>query len=120
MSVQLSAGAPGYGFAAYGAGLTDDGITGELDSEILKEAEQIRAERRAKAQQEAEAAMTATPAKKGKATSVDENKPIVGKMIEEGHVNYVLMYNMLTGIRVAVGRIPVSPTKGFILIAFAP
>lgn len=101
MSVQLSAqGAPGYGFPAYGAGVTDDGIPGELDSEILKEAEQIRAERRAKAQQEAEAAMTANPAKKGN----DEEQPVVGKMIEEGHVNYVLMYNMLTGIRVAVSR----------------
>ncbi|KAG8897327.1 Phosphatidylinositol-4-phosphate 5-kinase, partial [Tulasnella sp. 417] len=104
MSVQLSGGVPGYGFPAYGAGVPDDGIPGELDSEIMKEAEQIRAERRAKAQQEAEAAMTAPPAKKGKGTSVDEDKPVVGKMIEEGHVNYVLMYNMLTGIRVAVSR----------------
>lgn len=102
MSVQLSAGVPGYAYPAYGAGATDDGIPGELDSEILKEAEQIRAERRAKAQQEAEAAMTAPPAKRGKATSIDEDQPVVGKMIEEGHVNYVLMYNMLTGIRVAV------------------
>ncbi|KAG9026376.1 Phosphatidylinositol-4-phosphate 5-kinase [Tulasnella sp. UAMH 9824] len=99
MSVQLSGGVPGYGFPAYGAGVPDDGIPGELDTEILKEAEQIRAERRAKAQQEAEAAMTAPPAKKGKGASVDEDQPVVGKMIEEGHVNYVLMYNMLTGIR---------------------
>ncbi|KIO21250.1 hypothetical protein M407DRAFT_80598 [Tulasnella calospora MUT 4182] len=44
--------------------------------------------------------MTANPAKKGN----DEEQPVVGKMIEEGHVNYVLMYNMLTGIRVAVSR----------------
>jgi 1-phosphatidylinositol-4-phosphate 5-kinase len=29
---------------------------------------------------------------------------IIGNPIKEGHVNYVLMYNMLTGIRVAVSR----------------
>jgi len=33
----------------------------------------------------------------------DEN-PLVGNLISEGHVNYVLMYNMLTGIRIAVSR----------------
>jgi len=33
----------------------------------------------------------------------DEN-PLVGNLIGEGHVNYVLMYNMLTGIRIAVSR----------------
>jgi 1-phosphatidylinositol-4-phosphate 5-kinase len=34
---------------------------------------------------------------------LDEN-PLVGNLIGEGHVNYVLMYNMLTGIRIAVSR----------------
>ena len=29
---------------------------------------------------------------------------MVGNLIGEGHVNYVLMYNMLTGIRTAVSR----------------
>jgi 1-phosphatidylinositol-4-phosphate 5-kinase len=33
-----------------------------------------------------------------------EEKPLVGNLIGEGHVNYVLMYNMLTGIRIAVSR----------------
>jgi hypothetical protein len=28
--------------------------------------------------------------------------PLVGNLIGEGHVNYVLMYNMLTGIRIGV------------------
>ena len=33
-----------------------------------------------------------------------DDKPVVGNLIGEGHVNYVLMFNMLTGIRVAVSR----------------
>ena len=33
-----------------------------------------------------------------------DEKPLVGNLIGEGHVNYVLMYNMLTGIRIAVSR----------------
>jgi 1-phosphatidylinositol-4-phosphate 5-kinase len=28
--------------------------------------------------------------------------PLVGNLIGEDHVNYVLMYNMLTGIRIGV------------------
>ncbi|CAG8627709.1 455_t:CDS:2, partial [Scutellospora calospora] len=34
----------------------------------------------------------------------DEEGPMIGTRIGEGHVNYVLMYNMLTGIRVGVSR----------------
>ncbi|WOO84601.1 Phosphatidylinositol 4-phosphate 5-kinase its3 [Vanrija pseudolonga] len=34
----------------------------------------------------------------------DETKVLVGNLVGEGHRNYVLMYNMLTGIRVAVSR----------------
>ncbi|CAG8757480.1 25637_t:CDS:2, partial [Racocetra persica] len=34
----------------------------------------------------------------------DEEGPMIGTRISEGHVNYVLMYNMLTGIRVGVSR----------------
>ena len=34
--------------------------------------------------------------------SLDEWRPVVGNVVGEGHVNYILMYNMLTGIRVAV------------------
>lgn len=105
MSQQVSVPVPGpssQGFPTYAP--YEDGAQGQLDSDILKEAEQIRAERRAKAQQEAEAAMTAPQSSRrsNKAGSIDEGKPLVGNIIGEDHVNYVLMYNMLTGIRVAV------------------
>lgn len=33
-----------------------------------------------------------------------EKAALVGNIINEGHVNYVLMYNMLTGIRIGVSR----------------
>ncbi|KAI8974762.1 hypothetical protein BD414DRAFT_497376 [Trametes punicea] len=76
---------------------------GELADDIEQQAEQIRRERmskRAKAQQEAERALTRT------ATTLSrvDDKPLVGNLIGEDHVNYVLMYNMLTGIRIAVSR----------------
>ncbi|CAO3665373.1 unnamed protein product [Rhizopus stolonifer] len=35
----------------------------------------------------------------------DDNKVMIGTQISEGHRNYVLMYNMLTGIRIAVSRV---------------
>ncbi|KAG9022039.1 Phosphatidylinositol-4-phosphate 5-kinase [Tulasnella sp. JGI-2019a] len=100
MSQQVTSGPSSQGFPAY-----EDGAQGQLDSDILKEAEHIRAERRAKAQQEAEIAMTAPQSsRRSKAASINQEGPLVGKIIGEGHVNYVLMYNMLTGIRVAVSR----------------
>ncbi|KAG0167138.1 Phosphatidylinositol-4-phosphate 5-kinase [Apophysomyces sp. BC1015] len=34
-----------------------------------------------------------------------EDRVMMGTRIGEGHQNYVLMYNMLTGIRIAVGRV---------------
>ncbi|KAH8918439.1 SAICAR synthase-like protein [Atractiella rhizophila] len=34
----------------------------------------------------------------------EEQRVMVGNLIGEGHANYVLMYNMLTGIRIAVSR----------------
>lgn len=76
---------------------------GELADDIELQAEQIRRERmskRAKAQQEAERALTRT------ATTLSrvDDKPLVGNLIGEDHVNYVLMYNMLTGIRIAVSN----------------
>ncbi|KAI0375997.1 SAICAR synthase-like protein [Pilatotrama ljubarskyi] len=76
---------------------------GELADDIELQAEQIRRERmskRAKAQQDAERALTRT------ATTLSrvDDKPLVGNLIGEDHVNYVLMYNMLTGIRIAVSR----------------
>lgn len=76
-------------------------VPGELESDIQLHAENIRRERlskRAKAQQEAEAAMT-----REKDTAPDV--VLVGNLIGEDHVNYVLMYNMLTGIRIGVGAL---------------
>jgi len=88
-------------------GDTDDAVLGEggieLASDIELHAEKIRRERmskRAKQQQEAEAALTRA-AVDVKETTV-QDAPLVGNLIGEGHVNYVLMYNMLTGIRIGV------------------
>lgn len=46
--------------------------------------------------------------------SIDEWRPVVGNVVGEGHVNYILMYNMLTGIRVAVCTL--SPLDVHVLI----
>ncbi|KAF9015748.1 hypothetical protein BDQ17DRAFT_1230304 [Cyathus striatus] len=88
----------------------DDTILGdgglELASDIELHAEQIRRERmnkRAKQQQEAEAALTRHDTRRGIAEE-QKDMPLVGNLIGEGHVNYVLMYNMLTGIRIGVSR----------------
>ncbi|KAI8885210.1 SAICAR synthase-like protein [Backusella circina FSU 941] len=43
--------------------------------------------------------------------SEDEDKVLMGTRISEGHQNYVLMYNMLTGIRIAVGRVSAKPNR---------
>jgi 1-phosphatidylinositol-4-phosphate 5-kinase len=79
----------------------DGDVEGELASDIQMQAEQIRRERnskRAKAQQQAEAALTRSASlSRGEGEQV-----LVGNLIGEDHVNYVLMYNMLTGIRIAV------------------
>jgi hypothetical protein len=60
-----------------------------LDSDILAQAEAIRRERLERRQKKAE---------------VKEKEVLVGNLIGEDHVNYVLMYNMLTGIRIGVSR----------------
>ncbi|KAF7317027.1 Phosphatidylinositol phosphate kinase PIPK5 [Mycena chlorophos] len=85
-------------------------LEGELASDIQLHAEQIRRERqskRAKQQQEAEAALTrnerAPPIRRGSG-SKDDDRVLVGNIIGEDHANYVLMYNMLTGIRIGVSR----------------
>lgn len=110
MSLQASGlGTSSQGFPSAG----EEGDSGELDSDIMKEAEQIRAERRAKAQQEIEEAMTAP--KRAKPGSVDQDGPLVGNLIGEDHVNYVLMYNMLTGIRVAVSRVRCLTSDGLLI-----
>jgi len=70
--------------------------TGELEDDIQIQAEQIRRERKRKQAAEVAAAAVVEVAQK-----VDE-LPLVGNLIGEDHANYVLMYNMLTGIRIAV------------------
>ena len=80
---------------------------GELASDIQMQADQIRRERnskRAKAQQEAEAALTrsASMSRGARGEGKDESQVLVGNLIGEDHVNYVLMYNMLR--RVFVSR----------------
>lgn len=40
-----------------------------------------------------------------KVTEDDDDRVLMGTRISEGHRNYILMYNMLTGIRIAVGRV---------------
>ncbi|KAJ7086040.1 phosphatidylinositol phosphate kinase PIPK5 [Mycena belliarum] len=89
-----------------------DELEGELASDIQLHADQIRRERmskRAKQQQEAEAALTRNerappraPARHG--SNAKDDVVLVGNLIGEDHVNYVLMYNMLTGIRIGVSR----------------
>lgn len=90
-----------------------EGELGELASDIQLQAEQIRKERlskRAKAALEAEKNKVEQDAEKAltRTTSLvrgfSNDKPLVGNVISEGHANYVLMFNMLTGIRVAVSR----------------
>lgn len=91
-----------------------DGDLGELATDIQQQAEQIRRERlskRAKAAQEAEEVRAKHDTEKALTRTASlvrafskEDNPLVGNLIGEGHVNYVLMYNMLTGIRIAVSR----------------
>lgn len=69
------------------------GPSGELEEDIQIQAEQIRRERKRKQAAEAAAAEVVQ--------GIDE-QPLVGNLIGENHANYVLMYNMLTGIRIAV------------------
>ena len=43
--------------------------------------------------------------RKRKEEEEDDDRVVVGKKVEEGHVNWVIAYNMLTGIRFTVSRI---------------
>jgi 1-phosphatidylinositol-4-phosphate 5-kinase len=92
---------------------TVPGVEGAaLDSDILAHSEQIRRERLERRQKKASAAenplesatipsaQTGKPERKG----TEDPKVLVGNLIGEDHVNYVLMYNMLTGIRIGVSR----------------
>ncbi|KAF8955473.1 Phosphatidylinositol-4-phosphate 5-kinase [Entomortierella lignicola] len=44
----------------------------------------------------------------------DDDRVLIGTRIGEGHVNYVLMYNMLTGIRVSVSRCNAKPQRALV------
>lgn len=86
-----------------------EGEFGGLASDIQQQAEQIRRERlskRAKAALEAEKVQRGVEKALTRTTSIVKRgeQPLVGNLIGEDHVNYVLMYNMLTGIRIAVSR----------------
>jgi len=98
------------------------GIDGAaLDSDILAQAETIRRERLERRQKKMNASAEAgnemaevkedaggrgaadVKVPKREATT-DDPKVLVGSLIGEDHVNYVLMYNMLTGIRIGVSE----------------
>ncbi|TCD61048.1 Phosphatidylinositol-4-phosphate 5-kinase [Steccherinum ochraceum] len=97
-------------------GIEMEAELGEFAEEMQQQAEQIRRERNSrrqrqqaeaeaqKAHQDAERALTRTASLVRGFSQRDEAKPLVGNLIGEDHVNYVLMYNMLTGIRIAVSR----------------
>jgi 1-phosphatidylinositol-4-phosphate 5-kinase len=79
----------------------EDGSGGELATDIQIQAEQILRERESRRlQQEYENSLVREKPPKPKVE--DDGKPLVGNLIGEDHVNYVLMYNMLTGIRIGV------------------
>ncbi|KAF9108169.1 Phosphatidylinositol-4-phosphate 5-kinase [Mortierella sp. AM989] len=44
----------------------------------------------------------------------DNDRVLIGTRIGEDHVNYVLMYNMLTGIRVSVSRCNAKPQRALV------
>ncbi|RXK35296.1 1-phosphatidylinositol-4-phosphate 5-kinase [Tremella mesenterica] len=89
-----------------------------LDSDILAQAETIRRERLERRQKKASAKEHAEVGAPGaesmekpsapivttKHKDKEEARVLVGNLIGEDHVNYVLMYNMLTGIRIGVSR----------------
>ncbi|KAF7984668.1 hypothetical protein HWV62_12932 [Athelia sp. TMB] len=97
-----------HGYGSQPFAYEDGDVEGVLASDIQQQADQIRRERnskRVKAQQEAEAVLTRAQSLSRGARAVEEGAQVlVGNLIGEGHVNYVLMYNMLTGIRIAVSR----------------
>ncbi len=69
------------------------GVQGELASDILAQAHQIRRERESKRRHQEE-----QDAEAEKLGVKGDGMQVIG----EGHVNYVLMYNMLSGIRTCV------------------
>ncbi|WVF66658.1 hypothetical protein IAT40_001399 [Kwoniella sp. CBS 6097] len=87
----------------------------KLASDILAETELLRQQRFERRQKKASAASVPPPSATAEVEPKVEEKPkekqpeaetkvLVGNLIGEDHVNYVLMYNMLTGIRIGVSR----------------
>lgn len=92
--------------AAHGHGQIASGSSlgfAEFDPDILIQADQIRRERQAKRRQQEEREAEIVALKKE--NSKDDKQVAVGNLIGEDHVNYVLMYNMLTGIRIGVSTV---------------
>ncbi|KAF5368824.1 hypothetical protein D9758_003034 [Tetrapyrgos nigripes] len=93
--------------------MTDD----DIQTSIQMHADRIRRERmekRAHQQAQAEAQLTRKASSYtvgGKKPKLGEDAPLVGNLIGEDHVNYVLMYNMLTGIRIGVSRCQAKPKR---------
>lgn len=73
------------------------GVQGELASDIMAQAHQIRRERESKRRHQEE-----QDAEAEKLGVKGDGMQVIG----EGHVNYVLMYNMLSGIRTCVRICP--------------
>jgi len=87
----------------------DTDVSDDIQTSIQMHADKIRKERmekRAQQQAQAEAQLTRQASSYvgpgGKKPKPGEDVPLVGNLIGEDHVNYVLMYNMLTGIRIGV------------------
>lgn len=84
----------------------------ELDADILAHTEILRRERLERRQKKAEEASPDAITREPKEPKpAPEAKVLVGNLIGEDHVNYVLMYNMLTGIRIGVSAFRRIMTK---------
>ncbi|WRT63323.1 uncharacterized protein IL334_000228 [Kwoniella shivajii] len=93
-----------------GAALASDILA---QTEILRQQRLERRQKKASAQSAAGAGPAVEPTEneqiprakvEEKPKEPQETKVLVGNLIGEDHVNYVLMYNMLTGIRIGVSR----------------
>ena len=81
-----------------------------LDSDIIAQAETIWRERLERRQKKASMVdgvaggeeIRDRPEGREPKKDKEEARVLVGNLIGEDHVNYVLMYNMLTGIRIGV------------------
>lgn len=82
-----------------------------IEDSIAREAEEMRKERQSRrgggtkrnsSQSEGDSDAESRRGEKEKVEAVPMDRALVGNLIGEDHVNYVLMYNMLTGIRIGV------------------